>query len=78
MQIQIADQARIKAWFVKYENQTSHLLAEMTEELYHLWYSIDEDAQLPTGGLCSLLGILQAAQVTAISLFYGGSSNVDT
>jgi hypothetical protein len=50
----------------------------MTEELYHLWYSIDEDAQLPTGGLCSLLGILQAAQVTAISLFYGGSSNVDT
>ena len=66
MQIQIADQARIKAWFVKYENQTSHLLAEMTEELYHLWYSIDE---VPMGGMRSLLRILQAAQVAVIVLF---------
>ena len=39
--------ARItKAWLVKNKeiNQTLRLLADMTEELYHLWYSIDEDA----------------------------------
>ena len=39
--------ARItKAWLVNFKeiNQTLRLLADMTVELYHLWYSIDEDA----------------------------------
>ena len=40
----------------------------MTDELYHLWYSIGI-VKMSMGGLCSLLKILQAAQVAAISLF---------
>jgi hypothetical protein len=59
--------ARItKVWLVKNKeiNQTLRLLADMTEELYHLWSSIDEDSHSP-------LRILQTAQVAVIS-------NVDT
>ena len=61
--------ARItKAWLVKNKeiNQTLRLLADMTVELYHLWYSIDG---MPMGGLRSPLRIFQAAQVAVISLF---------
>ena len=45
----VTGQARItKPWLIKNKNQDNNqtfgLLADMTEELYHLWYSIDEDA----------------------------------